>query len=127
MDVTEADLADELADYHRKYAKRVPLGLSDLCGPSQGLIEPPFTVVWSGLRVFDLSDPRQRLSLYRNVLAEGMREDICALLNRRLLEEQWPLLRRVLVPAARRVWERRFPELAALPEMTRPAFLDAAA
>lgn len=81
-------------------------------------MEPPATVVWSGLRAFDLGNERQRMSLYRTVLAEGMREDLCALLNRDLLLLRlWPTLRILVSTTVRGVWEEAFPELRALADV----------
>lgn len=77
-------------------------------------MEPPATVVWSGLRAFDLANERQRMSLYRTVLAEGMRSDLCALLNHEILLGSWPTLRILVSTTVRSVWEDRFPELRTL-------------
>jgi hypothetical protein len=51
------------------------------------------------------------MTLYRTVLAEGLREDPAAFLNHRLLAEQWPVLRRLVSHCIREVWEDAFPEL----------------
>lgn len=52
------------------------------------------------------------MSLYRAVLAEGQHNDLTMFLNRRLLLEQWPVLRRLISPYIREAWENAFPELA---------------
>ncbi|MGW1270241.1 hypothetical protein [Streptomyces sp. NPDC002491] len=51
------------------------------------------------------------MTLYRTVLAEGLSEDLMALLHHRLLIEQWPVLRSLISPYIREVWEHAFPEL----------------
>jgi hypothetical protein len=58
----------------------------------------------------DVSSARQRVTLYKRVLADGSAEDQAALLNRELLRELWP--QRLAPPQILRVWEGRFPELA---------------
>lgn len=52
------------------------------------------------------------MSLYRTVLAEGQHDDLIAVLDRALLIEQWPDLRRMISRHIRDVWEEAFPELA---------------
>ncbi|WP_206283040.1 hypothetical protein [Streptomyces chilikensis] len=106
--------ADDLGLYREKFRRRLPGSLDELRGPADGLVEPPLTVVWSGLRVFDLGNERQRMSLYRVVLAEGMRRDLCALLNRDVLLRLWPTLRTLISSSVRDVWEGAFAELRAL-------------
>ncbi|MGW5202120.1 MULTISPECIES: hypothetical protein [Streptomyces] len=103
--------------YREKFRRRLPDSLVELRGPAEGVVEPPTTVVWSGLRAFDLANERQRMSLYRTVLAEGMRKDLCALLNRDILLRSWPTLRILVSTTVRGVWEDRFPELRALADV----------
>ncbi|WP_443071488.1 hypothetical protein [Streptomyces sp. NBC_01465] len=66
-----------------------------------------------GLRAFDLDQPRLRMGLYRTVLAEGMRDDLCRYLNADLLLTLWPVLRTLIGSTVRDVWEGAFPELRA--------------
>lgn len=96
-----------------RYAGRLPASLHDLAGPVSGPVELPLHVAWSGLRTYDLDRPRQRMSLYRTVLAEGQYEDLVAFLDRDLLTAQWPALRTLVSRHVRQVWEERFPQLAA--------------
>ncbi|MFC8426815.1 hypothetical protein ACFUN7_39225 [Streptomyces sp. NPDC057236] len=107
----------DLRLYREKFRRRLPSGLLELRGPAEGVVEPPATVVWSGLRAFDLGNERQRMSLYRTVLAEGMREDLCTLLNHDLLLRLWPTLRVLVSTTVRGVWEEAFPELRALADL----------
>ncbi|MFD8724682.1 hypothetical protein ACFV2H_43690 [Streptomyces sp. NPDC059629] len=51
------------------------------------------------------------MTLYRTVLAKGLREDLAAFLHHRLLAEQWPDLRRLVSPYIHGAWENAFPEL----------------
>ncbi|MFI8093725.1 hypothetical protein ACIF9R_36360 [Streptomyces sp. NPDC086080] len=95
-----------------RYAGRLPGRLDELAGPVHGRVELPLHVTWSGLRAYDLDRPRQRMSLYRTVLAEGRRQDLLAFLNRDLLAAQWPALRTLVSRHVRDVWEDAFPELA---------------
>lgn len=100
-----------------KYRCRLPASLDDLGGPVSGVVEPPLTVVWSGLRAFDLEDPFERMGLYRTVLAEGMRDDLCTVLDRGILLDLWPTLRTLVPRALRAVWEGAFEELRALSDV----------
>ncbi|MFE3582149.1 hypothetical protein [Streptomyces vinaceus] len=94
-----------------RYTGRLPGSLDELAGPSRGIVELPLHVAWSGLRAYNLDRPRQRMSLYRTVLAEGQPDDLTALLDRDLLTEQWPVLRTLVSRHIRQVWEDRFPQL----------------
>ncbi|MFK0049474.1 hypothetical protein ACIQU4_36335 [Streptomyces sp. NPDC090741] len=96
-----------------RYTGRLPASLDELAGPSRGVVELPLHVAWSGLRVYDLDRPRQRMSMYRTVLAEGQRDDLTAFLDRDLLTEQWPVLRTLVSRHIRQVWEEHFPRLTA--------------
>ncbi|GHA39003.1 hypothetical protein GCM10010372_43970 [Streptomyces tauricus] len=49
-------------------------------------------MAWSGMTSYDMSEPRQRVSLYRTVLHEGLRDDLPRYLNRDLLFHMWPVL-----------------------------------
>ncbi|MEV8534676.1 hypothetical protein [Streptomyces sp. NPDC051211] len=95
-----------------RYAGRLPASLDDLAGPTSGQVELPLHVAWSGLRTYDLDRPRQRMSLYRTVLAEGQHDDLVRFLHRDLLAAQWPVLRTLVSRHVRQVWEDRFPALA---------------
>ncbi|MET7721777.1 hypothetical protein [Streptomyces mirabilis] len=95
-----------------RYARRLPNSLMELAGPVQGRVALPLHVVWSGLRVYDLDRPRQRMGLYRTVLTEGQRDDLVAFLHRDLLLAQWPDLRTLISRHICVVWEEAFPELA---------------
>ncbi|MFC4465555.1 hypothetical protein ACFPH6_13615 [Streptomyces xiangluensis] len=95
-----------------RYAGRLPVSLEDLDGPVHGQVGIPLHVAWSGLRTYDLDQPRQRMSLYRTVLAEGQHDDLVSLLNRDLLISQWPTLRTLVSRHIRKVWEDAFPDLA---------------
>lgn len=92
-----------------RYARRLPVSLEELAGPVDGRVELPLHVAWSGLRTYDLDRPRQRMSLYRTVLAEGQHEDLVTLLDRDLLIAQWPVLRTLVSRHIRLVWEEAFP------------------
>ncbi|MFF8550822.1 hypothetical protein ACF07Z_28595 [Streptomyces albidoflavus] len=113
MSLSEAAaLAPGVADPYRiKFVRRLPGSLDELRGPMHGVVELPLTVAWSGLRSFDLDRPRLRISLYRTVLSEGMREDLCRFLDADLLIELWPTLRTLIGTAVRDAGEGAFPEL----------------
>ena len=52
------------------------------------------------------------MHMHRIVLAEGQRDDVAAYLNRDLLVRQWPVLRNLVSPTVRNVWESAFPDLS---------------
>lgn len=109
MDTTiTAPRAEVLRD---RYRSRLPKRLQELAGPVEGNVDLPLHIVWSGRTSYSLDRPKSRMTLYRTVLAEGLREDLVALLHHRLLTEQWPVLRRLISPYIREVWEDAFPEL----------------
>ena len=94
-----------------RYRSRLPERLQELTGPVEGNVDLPLHIVWSGRTSYSLDRPKSRMTLYRTVLAEGLSEDLMALLHHRLLSEQWPVLRRLISPYIREVWEDAFPEL----------------
>ncbi|MEW1700918.1 hypothetical protein [Streptomyces sp. NPDC091278] len=94
-----------------RYRKRLPDRLEDLGGPTEGTVDLPLHVAWSGRRSYSLNGARARMSLYRTVLAEGQREDLEAVLNRDLLVSQWPVLRTLVSRPLREAWEAAFPQL----------------
>ncbi|WP_406054000.1 hypothetical protein OG462_42585 [Streptomyces sp. NBC_01077] len=96
-----------------RYSRRLPARLEDLNGPTQGTVDLPLHVVWSGRRSYQLEGVRSRMGLYRTVLAEGLREDLEAFLDQDLLISQWPILRTLISRPLREAWEDAFPELAA--------------
>ncbi len=95
-----------------RFSRRLPSELSELDGPAQGMVTLPLRLAWSGLREFDLDQPRLRMSCYRIVLAEGGRDDLVRILNHRLLVLVWPVLRTLVSRDLRDVWEAAYPELA---------------
>lgn len=95
-----------------KFARRLPAELSELAGPAHGTVSLPLHMAWSGLTQFDLDQPRLRMSFYRIVLAEGMRDDLVQYLNYDLLISMWPVLRTLISRDIRDSWESAFTELA---------------
>ncbi|MGC9379952.1 hypothetical protein [Streptomyces sp. MH13] len=105
---TPAPRAEVLRDRCRS---RLPERSQELAGPVEGDVDLPLRIVWSGRTSYSLDRPKSRMTLYRTVLAEGLSEDLVALLHHRLLTEQWPVLRRLISPYIREVWEDALPEL----------------
>jgi len=95
-----------------KFARRLPAQLSELVGPAHGTVGLPLHLAWSGLTQFDLDQPRLRMSCYRIVLAEGIRDDLVQYLNQDLLINLWPVLRTLISRDIRDAWEGAFAELA---------------
>ena len=110
-DVSGAD-AEDLALYREKFWRRLPESLDELHGPTQGVVELPLHLAWSGMTSYDLGKPRQRMGLYRTVLHEGLHDDLPRYLNQDVLLQLWPVLRTLVGRTVRAVWEDAFPELA---------------
>ncbi|MFJ2952023.1 transcriptional regulator [Streptomyces sp. NPDC087226] len=98
--------------YREKFRGRLPESLDELHGPSQGVVELPLHMAWSGLTTYDLGKPRQCMGLYRPILHEGLREDLPRYLNRDLLLDLWPVLRTLIGRTVRAVSEDAFPQLS---------------
>lgn len=103
------------ADGYTSYGARKPYvvaeRLDDLRGPTEGTVQLPQHLDWSGNASYDLSRPARLASMYRTVLNEaGSTEDLRTWIDGRLLAQLWPAL--WLPPHVRRLWEGRFPELA---------------
>ena len=94
-------------------ADRIPVSLALLSGPDSGRVTLPVRLAWSGPADFDVSDPRERLTLYCLLLDCGQRDDIVRYVNGRLLRRDWPRIRRLTARRLVTVWERRLPDLAA--------------
>jgi hypothetical protein len=103
---------EDLAQYRARFEQRLPDSLDLLQGPTEGIVDLPQHAAWSGMVSYDLGKPRQRMSLYRIVLHEGLRDDLPVYLNRDMLLQLWPVLRTLVGRTVRSVWEDAFPQLA---------------
>jgi hypothetical protein len=92
--------------------QRIPTSLADLHGPSGGVVVLPLRLAWSSPTDYDVSDPGQRLTLYRMLLDCGQREDIIRYVNPELLRREWSRIRRLTSRAVIEVWESLLPDLA---------------
>jgi hypothetical protein len=92
---------------------RIPESLESLAGPSSGPVTLPNRLAWSGPDTFDVSDPKQRLTLYRTLLDCGQRADFARYVNAGLFVQDWPRIRRLTGRSVIAVWESRLPPLAA--------------
>jgi hypothetical protein len=103
------------ADYV-PYGDRKPYvvadSLTDLNGPTAGVVSLPHHLDWSGSPEYDLSRPARLASMYKTVLSEAATvDDLRTWLDGAMLTSLWPTL---WLPASlRRGWEERFPQLAA--------------
>jgi hypothetical protein len=96
----------------------VPASLSDLHGPSSGLVTPPRRLWWSGEdgTAFDLGDRAQAAELYEAIFeAARTYQDVADHLDAGLLVELWPDLG--MRRATRQAWEAAHPVLAARASM----------
>jgi hypothetical protein len=89
----------------------VATDLNSLHGPSQGTVQLPLRLYWSGPSpVFDLGEPYLARWLYQIVLREASRpEDLTSYLDRETLIALWPQLR--LPQGVRQAWEEHHPQL----------------
>lgn len=99
-----------------RYAAQRPYtvadSLSDLRGPTKGIVLLDRQLDWSGGATYDLANPRRLASMYETVLREATGpDDLARWLDGATLVRLWPDL--VLPPQVRHLWEARFPELAA--------------
>jgi hypothetical protein len=106
-----------VADTHsvRRYAKPIvlPERLDLLHGPTNGVVDLPRHLDWSGHARYDLDTPGRIVDLYRTVINDATGpEDLHAYLNGTVLRKLWPTI--WLGADVRRAWELRFPELASL-------------
>ncbi len=89
--------------------------LSDLRGPTSGVVILDRWLDWSGDSTYDLDDPGDLHLLYQTVLNQATTvEDLCQWLDRDLLRRLWPSL---WLPARlRALWQARHPKLATPPQ-----------
>jgi hypothetical protein len=114
MEVSSAPIL-RAAVIEQRYRGRLPRSLDDLAGPDHGTVQLPLPIAWSGLTTFAIERPPLCMSMYHIVLTEGLRDDLVAFLNPRLLVGHWPTLRGVVGRPIRDAWESAFPELAVIP------------
>jgi hypothetical protein len=90
----------------------LPPSLAALTGPTDGVVELPPELAWSGRRAFDLAVAEQRYLYHMTVLTAAVTPThYTRWLNPDLLVAEWPRLR--LPRPLRQVWQDRFPELRA--------------
>jgi hypothetical protein len=103
------------ARYQSRPGRRavVAARLADLRGPTEGTVELPLWLYWSGPGpAFDLGDPDMRQWLYQTVLREAARpEDLTSYLDGDTLIALWPDL--FLPRDVRQAWEDQHPPLRA--------------
>jgi hypothetical protein len=88
----------------------VPESLSELDGPTSGLVDLPTGLDWSQQRRYDLSIDKDRRRLYETVIREAMDpSDLRRFLDEGLLLQLWPSL--WLPVRAKSLWQERFPQL----------------
>jgi hypothetical protein len=105
--------ADGYASYGTRKQYVVAERLDELRGQTEGTVDLPQHLDWSGNASYDLDKPARLASMYRTVLNEASStDDLRAWIDGRLLVQLWPTL--WLPPQLRRLWESRFPELALL-------------
>jgi hypothetical protein len=90
----------------------VAAALSDLKGPSGGVVELPGHLFWSAAdRRFNLDARHDALAAYQSVLNNARNaDDLAAFLNPALLHDLWGDL--ILPARVRQAWEAAHPELA---------------
>ncbi len=87
--------------------------LSDLHGPTGGIVTLPHRLLWRPDRSVDLDQPWQLAAMYETVLTEAVRVDeLCDWLDGPTLVRLWSEL--YLPRGVRRAWEDRHPGLRRL-------------
>jgi hypothetical protein len=105
--------ADGYASYGARKQYVVAERLDDLRGQTEGTVNLPQHLDWSGKASYDLDRPARLASMYRTVLNEASStDDLRAWIDGQLLVQLWPTL--WLPPQLQRLWESRFPELASV-------------
>ncbi|MFI7026615.1 hypothetical protein ACIBMZ_28255 [Micromonospora sp. NPDC049900] len=80
--------------------------LTELRGPTRGVVELPVRLMWCADRAFDLADHDQLLWMYENVLRETTNvDDLRSLVDGRILRRVWRQLN--LPRGVRLAWETR--------------------
>ncbi|WP_435174399.1 hypothetical protein [Actinacidiphila sp. bgisy145] len=88
----------------------VPKSLSELAGPTSGIVNLPLSLDWSQQRRYDLSIDKDRRCLYEAVIREAMNvSELRRFLDAGLLLHRWPSL--WLPVRAKSLWQERFPQL----------------
>ncbi len=86
--------------------------LSELNGPTSGIVELPHRLFWQPDRHVDLDRPGLLAWMYETVLTEAIRiEELQTWLHGPTLTRLWPAL--YLPRGVRRAWEERHPVLRA--------------
>jgi hypothetical protein len=91
----------------------LPFSLSELTGPTGGMVELPLHVDWTPTNRYDLSVPQRMLTMYRTVLLEARGASDLHYLNSDTLQSCWAELR--LPVRISKAWEAQFPELTDSP------------
>lgn len=102
---------------HIPYA--TPDSLSDLRGPTSGVVTVGPHIDTSMNPVYVLGDPDRLWGLYTRVVRSGAVPDQVTYLDGQVLLRLWPSLN--LPVRCRKAWEQKFPELAARSRTARAA------
>lgn len=97
------------------YADHIPYvtpdSLDDLRGPTSGVVTVGPHIDTSLNPVYELGDRDRLLNLYTRVVRSGFVADHKKFLDQQMLLKLWPALN--LPVRCRKIWEQKFPELAA--------------
>lgn len=94
---------------HRPYPAP-PSSLTELHGPTAGVIELPIAIDWGPRRTYDLAKDADRRIVYEVVLQEATSTDeLAQYIDGMLLTEVWARL--WLPRRVRDAWQERFPQL----------------
>jgi hypothetical protein len=89
----------------------VAASLTDLQGPTRGMVELPIWLFWYPDRTFDLDEPGMLPWMYQIVLREAGSPEDLAYLNGDMVIALWPEL--FLPKGVRQAWEDQHPALRA--------------
>ena len=102
---SEEEAEEELLRYQFQgvIPYEMPSSLPTLHGPQDGLLEVPITVHWGPSRVFDLGESGMRRMVYQALVRECTSQMQEALLNEKLLSQEWDGL--ISPERCRALWE----------------------
>lgn len=94
----------------------VPETLTELTGPTTGMVTLPTWIDWTPRKTYNLDDKFDRADFYRVVISEAQPSEMAGYLDGATLVKIWPSLG--LPKNVRPAWEARFPELQSVVKAT---------
>ncbi|MFG1927957.1 hypothetical protein [Cryptosporangium sp. NPDC048952] len=106
--------ADMLPSRYEGAEERVPQSFDEFYGPTSGVVQLPNFLAWSGMTAFDVLVDVERVHMYQILIDVGRRIDVAKFMDAGLLQQDWPMLRRLLPKQMIVIWESRLPLASAV-------------